>query len=322
MKKQYLILTAVTVLALAAMSCGIQFVGSNPTPVPQQPIPQNFNPGPQGPQNNNPGPQEPGPNPGDPVNPGPQGPGPGNVNPGNPGPVGPGPQNPGPGGPGEIQITFTADRTTLSKGQCAQLQWVVQGGFGVNLNGQQVEHSSQQQVCPTVNTTYRLEVDAGDQMLVREINIAVSGGSQQQNIVTITPTKKKSGGGNTGPTNTPSVTVVITPIPAQISTYDIGLINMFTTKNGNIWVTVKNTGNQPWTNSYTLSCIGDWRTCDVCNYASSSKTENITLAVGDIYNTTTGLSLNSNITHQKVTCTLATNDSNSSNNSIGPTSVK
>ncbi len=304
MKKHYLILTAVTVLALAAMSCGIQFVQSAPAP------------GPQGPQGSEPGNVDPG-------NPGPQGPGPGNVNPGNPGPVGPGPQNPGPGNAGEIQITFTADRTTLTSGQCAQLQWNVQGGFSANLNGQQVERSGQQQVCPTVTTTYRLEVDAGNQMLRNEVTITVSGGGQQQNIVTMTPTKnKKSGGGNTGPTNTPSVPVVITAIPVQKATYDIGLINMFATKNGNIWVTVKNTGNQPWTNSYTLSCIGDWRTCDVCNYASSSKTESITLAVGDIYNTTTGLSLNSNITHQKVTCTLATNDSNSSNNSIGPTSVK
>ncbi|NTU55171.1 MAG: hypothetical protein HGA79_02865 [Anaerolineales bacterium] len=187
------------------------------------------------------------------------------------------------------------------------MQWAIQGGFAGFINGQPVEPSGQQQVCPTANTTYRLEVDAGNQMHVREINIAVSGG----------------GGGNSSSSGNPGVIQIITGVPMESAKYDIGLINLFARSgDGKIMVTIKNTGNQTWTKSYTLSCIGDWRTCDVCNYASSSKTENITLAVGDIHNTSTGFSLNANLTSQKVTCTLATSDSNSSNNSIGPTSVK
>jgi hypothetical protein len=61
--------------------------------------------------------------------------------------------------PGEVQITFTADRTGLQPGECATLEWNVQGGFGVELNRQPVERSGQKQVCPEETTIYWLGVD-------------------------------------------------------------------------------------------------------------------------------------------------------------------
>lgn len=88
--------------------------------------------------------------------------------------------------PGEVQITFTADRTNLQPGQCAILQWNVQGGFGVNLNGQPVERTGQKQVCPQETTLYRLGVDAGTTVLTRDVTIVVAGGGPPS-VVTSTP---------------------------------------------------------------------------------------------------------------------------------------
>jgi hypothetical protein len=166
MKKLYLILTAITVLALAAMSCGIQFVGSNPTPAPQGPIPQNGNPIPQGPENMNPGNQGPNPNRGMPS--------------GNP-------------GQGEIQL-FTADQMTLNQGQCTNLHWQTQGGFQANLNSQQVTTVGQQQVCPPQTTVYTLGLDIGSQMLTQQITITVSADNSVPVQVATTPANNNSGG--------------------------------------------------------------------------------------------------------------------------------
>ena len=229
MKKQYLILSAVTVLALAAMSCGLQFVGSNPTPVPQQPIPQNFNPGPdnvnpgnqvpqgpdngpapQGPDNGNPPPQGP-----DNGNPPPQGP-----NNGNPPPQGPG-QNPN--GEGNI-IAFTADRTTLNQGECTMLHWNTQGGFGSSLNNQPIPPTGDQQVCPQQTTAYRLGLDIGSQMVTREVTISVSGGGQLAPAATQpAPTKKSKNKSPTTSSNNPTPT-----FPSfEIARIDLAISNIY-----------------------------------------------------------------------------------------------
>jgi hypothetical protein len=77
--------------------------------------------------------------------------------------------------PDEVQIRFDADRTSLQLGQCATLEWSVEGGFGVELNGQRVERSGTKQVCPEETTVYRLDVGAGEAIERREVTIAVSG---------------------------------------------------------------------------------------------------------------------------------------------------
>jgi acetyl esterase/lipase len=96
------------------------------------------------------------------------------------GPPSPSPQQiasqggPGEGLPAEVQIAFTADRTSLRPGECATLEWDVEGGFGVELDGKRVGPTGQKQVCPQETTTYRLGVDAGEAIERKEILIAVS----------------------------------------------------------------------------------------------------------------------------------------------------
>jgi hypothetical protein len=74
-----------------------------------------------------------------------------------------------------VQIAFTADHTGLQPGECAMLEWSVEGGFGVDLNEHPVERSGQMQVCPEETTPYWLGVDTGETMERREVVISVAG---------------------------------------------------------------------------------------------------------------------------------------------------
>lgn len=79
--------------------------------------------------------------------------------------------------PTEPQITFTADRTDLSPGECATLRWSIEGGtvFGARLNEESVALAGQRQVCPSETTRYGLDADIGTTMLHREITVNVTG---------------------------------------------------------------------------------------------------------------------------------------------------
>jgi hypothetical protein len=80
--------------------------------------------------------------------------------------------------PVEVHIAFTADRTELQPGECAILEWSVEGGFGVDLNEQLVERSGQMQVCPEETTPYWLGVDTGETIERREVMIFVAGAEE------------------------------------------------------------------------------------------------------------------------------------------------
>ena len=80
--------------------------------------------------------------------------------------------------PSEVHIAFTADRTELQPGECAILEWSVEGGFGVDLNEHPVERSGQMQVCPEETTPYWLGVDTGETMERREVMIFVAGAEE------------------------------------------------------------------------------------------------------------------------------------------------
>jgi hypothetical protein len=113
-----------------------------------------------------------------------------------------------PPGPSKAQITFTADRYTLKRGECTTLLWSVQGGFGVDLDGQPVSRSGQKQVCPQQTTTYWLSVDEGDKLKRSELVISVEG-AEQPPPPTETPTPSP-------PTETPPPSTTPTPPPADI----------------------------------------------------------------------------------------------------------
>jgi len=95
------------------------------------------------------------------------------------------PQGPSEAAPGEVRITFIADRTSLNPGECATLQWNVEGGFEVLLGrmgepGNKVGRSGQKQVCPKETTTYWLGVDTGEKVEHRQIQIVVAGAAPSQ----------------------------------------------------------------------------------------------------------------------------------------------
>jgi hypothetical protein len=296
MKKSALILTVTIWIALLMASCNPQ---SSPTPRPV-------------------GPQD---GPTQMINPGDNQPG---------GPLQDGPQQGGPGGgqPGGVQIDFRADGMMLQPGQCTNLHWNVQGAFSVRLDGQPVDPNGQRQVCPNATTTYRLEADAGDRVEMREVTIQVEGGNPPA------PTQKTGGG--PGPASTPTVKsvvpaatatpqgrIILTVLPLKI--YDIALTKVFLdTGNGTIMAQIKNTGTMTWDGNLTLTCTGDWRTCDVCAYATAVTTQSLNLDVGDTVNVSTGLYDNPALSKQYVACTMTnvTDDAISTNNAIGSTKVK
>ena len=83
--------------------------------------------------------------------------------------------------PGEVQITFTADPNSIKAGECSTLNWSIQGGEEVHLNGESVGFSGQKQVCPQETTIYSLAVYAGEgppapPKAERQLVISVSGG--------------------------------------------------------------------------------------------------------------------------------------------------
>lgn len=305
MQKQYFVLTAVTVLALAALSCGIQFVGSDPTPVPQGPIPQNFDPGQQGPDNMNPVPQ--GPNNGDP-------------NGGAPG------GNPG---QGEI-VSFNTNQMTLKKGQCTNLRWETRGGFGVQLDGKPVPAAGQQQVCPTQTTVYGLRLDIGNQMLTREVTITVSGGGQNPNpVATATKAKKNSGGNQPTITDTPSSPFGGTNL--QILIIDLGISQIYPAADGHVMVTIQNNGNDTINTTITLSCSGDVTykgtggLPDVRGQLGPfTQSFGFTLGAGQKFDRDSQMARDPTVRKLEVTCSITppTLDNNKANDSKGPVTVK
>lgn len=309
MKKYYSILTAIAVLALAAMSCGIQFVGSNPTP--PGPVPQNFNqenPVPQGPQNGNP----PGP---DNFDPGPQGQGPQN---GNPSPQGPENGNPGPNpnesapGGGQI-VSFTADRTTLNKGECALLHWETQGRFEARLNGQPVPQVGQQQQCPTQTTVYELRLDIGDQMLTRQVTITVNGGNQAPQPITPTkPSKNKPG-------DPPTITVT-----AAAATFDLQATSMFVDKGHYLHIGVKNNSSYSGNVTYKVGCVANYRAGNTMAWSDDFAYESTSAAAAFNANqerwTNSKILLDQGVGFYKLVCTIYNNkDTNTFNNTIAMT---
>ena len=82
---------------------------------------------------------------------------------------------------GEAQILyFEVHRETIQPGECVGIEWGVHGSPWVFFNENPVEPTGMQEVCPPETTSYRLSVDAGEQMLEREVTIFVEGEGEPQ----------------------------------------------------------------------------------------------------------------------------------------------
>jgi acetyl esterase/lipase len=78
-------------------------------------------------------------------------------------------------GPVEANLQISADRTSIQPGECATLTWRVQGGFGVELDGEAVQGEGGRQVCPHGTTTYTLRVDTGERLAEASVEVQVAG---------------------------------------------------------------------------------------------------------------------------------------------------
>jgi pSer/pThr/pTyr-binding forkhead associated (FHA) protein len=78
--------------------------------------------------------------------------------------------------PADVEITFTADDTTVDLGECVNLRWLVENAQEVRLDNQKVSPAGTQQVCPESSTnTYTLLVlpAVGDDIIDQTIIINV-----------------------------------------------------------------------------------------------------------------------------------------------------
>lgn len=72
------------------------------------------------------------------------------------------------------EVSFSADRQSLTAGECTILRWDVEHATAVFLNDVGVVGHGTQQVCPTSTTTYVLRVEAPGGTVVRDITITVT----------------------------------------------------------------------------------------------------------------------------------------------------
>lgn len=89
-------------------------------------------------------------------------------------PSGPAAATPIPPANPNAQIEFTADRTTIRRGECTKLRWNVSNIRSVYFNGEGVAGQGSRKVCPTSSDRYTLEVNKLDgSRSQREIKIRV-----------------------------------------------------------------------------------------------------------------------------------------------------
>jgi hypothetical protein len=112
----------------------------------------------------------------------------------------------------DVQITFTADRTSLTSGECALLEWNTQGVEVVQINGEGVNRSGRTQVCPKQTTTYTLAVYAGGGPPLAEREIVISVGGSQSS-----PTNAPASAPTKAPTQAASVDCSKPPVIAYFT---------------------------------------------------------------------------------------------------------
>jgi len=64
--------------------------------------------------------------------------------------------------PTPVKPVFTADRTTLTSGECVNLRWEARTARNVYLNGESVQTTGTKRVCPTATRTYILSLKEPD----------------------------------------------------------------------------------------------------------------------------------------------------------------
>jgi hypothetical protein len=221
---------------------------------------------------------------------------------------------------GEIQITFFgADRSNIQTGECAMLEWNVQGGYGATINGEPVGLAGAREVCPPETTSYRLGVDTGTELLERETTIIVGGVGQPQPA---------------GPQSTPQpppTNKKITPTPTftfggvlKAST-DLAVVDIYPDSSGKILVSIQNTGTTDVKENIKVKCQGLFTTqSQNQSYPLSNKSISVNLKPGQRGNYETGFARDPIYAAMVVSCEMTppTGDTNNANNALKNKKVK
>jgi hypothetical protein len=76
--------------------------------------------------------------------------------------------------PRQYSISFKADQSKITKGDCTDLKWEVIGASEVQLNGQRVAPSDKREVCPERDTEYRLTIQFPDRTQLENRTVKIS----------------------------------------------------------------------------------------------------------------------------------------------------
>jgi hypothetical protein len=89
--------------------------------------------------------------------------------------------------PRRFKVSFEADETELTEGDCTNLRWEVVGAETITLDDRDVEPEGKKEVCPDEDKEYRLEVKFPDQARLERKTVKItvnerdSGGDDNDN---------------------------------------------------------------------------------------------------------------------------------------------
>ncbi len=170
----------------------------------------------------------------------------------------PPPAEPPPEGGSEL-IAFVSDPDAISQGGCAILHWEVDAAeWPVTLDGQEVPHVGEREVCPETTTTYALLVEAPEEPQERHLTLEVQAGPAPAQTpppppasgpTATPPPPPPSGPAPTPPPPPPSGPTPTSP-PAPTSGSDVWPCDLYPDNQpqGNVWVRIWNNGPATLTN--------------------------------------------------------------------------
>ena len=76
--------------------------------------------------------------------------------------------------PRRYKISFEAEDSTITKGDCTNLKWEVVGASAVTLDRESIEPEGKKKVCPTKDTEYKLTVQFPDQARLENRTVKIT----------------------------------------------------------------------------------------------------------------------------------------------------
>jgi hypothetical protein len=238
--------------------------------------------------------------------------------------------------PEEVGIFFAADPDAIPQGGCATLIWEVgaPAEWATLLEGSEVDHTGQQQVCPATTTTYELVVQAPDgSQTTSTVTLHVE--SSQEPTSTPEPTTAPAGPTPTSPPAGPTPTAppaAPTPTPPPVpsatpSGTDLAITDLYAQSlYGPIWARITNRGPGTVTN-VTVQLTCQWNMSISGRSLDSGQTGAIPIPIGSLspgqteaFNTDMSVDLHNDYQYD-ISCTIQVpfNDPSPGNNTHSET---